>query len=414
MAFAISTVSQGGAVYLTMPACSINAGANTDVSGIEFDIKPIGGNAAGFFNIAGVSTNNTTAIRIEVASGTLQWRQSGTVYLSSAAGVAPMGERAKYGAEWEESTLSLYLTKNGSRIAGPYIAPSSGSLTTNIAWNQIGRVGTSSPSPQTFELYGVRAYGGNATYQTAWDDTGASGDGASWADDSATRSITITGHTGAANSWWMFYDNASGPKIGEGIFSVTASASVNLPGFKTGIAPFAVSASAAAIVGKVKVGQTTMAAAASAFFGLSYNKRAFGQPVVTASASALVYTGTAVKVAEATFAVSGAAAVQVAGHKAGHSTLAAAGTVAVAIAASKKGAGTTTFAASAQISTFGYKRGFLTPVVIGNANISIIGYNEANRTPNNTVYLTTFSYSQAAVYSQTVSSYSTSSNSGGY
>lgn len=201
---AISTVGQGSSVYLTMPACSINAGANTDVSGIEFDIKPIAGNAAGFFNIAGISGNNTTALRIEVATGTLQWRYSGTVYLSSAAGVAPMNERAKYGAEYEESTTSLYLTKNGTRIAGPYTAAAN-SLTTNIAWNQIGRVGTSSPSPQTFELYGTRTYGANTTYQAQWDETGASGSGVNWADDSATRNLAITSYTGVMDSWWMFY-----------------------------------------------------------------------------------------------------------------------------------------------------------------------------------------------------------------
>ncbi|MDZ7870798.1 MAG: hypothetical protein U5L02_16630 [Rheinheimera sp.] len=142
---AMTTVGQGGAVSLTMPACSINAGTNPDVSGIEYDIKPIAGNAAGFFNIAGISGNNTTALRIEVATGILQWRYSGTVYLASAAGVALMSERATYGAEYEESTTSLYLTKNGARIAGPYTA-SANSLTTNIAWNQIGKVGTSSPS----------------------------------------------------------------------------------------------------------------------------------------------------------------------------------------------------------------------------------------------------------------------------
>lgn len=220
MSYAMSTVGQGGSVYLTVPLCSINAGANTDVSGIEFDINPIAGNAAGFFNIAGISGTNVTALRIEVATGVLQWRHSGTVYLQSAAGVAPMNERAKYGAEYEESTTSLYLTKNGARIAGPYVATAN-SLTTNIAWNQIGRVGTSSPSPQAFELYGVRTYGGNATYQTQWDDTGASGSGVIWADDTATRNITITGHTGAADSWWLFYSD-----VEEHFGTFTAAASI--------------------------------------------------------------------------------------------------------------------------------------------------------------------------------------------
>lgn len=207
MSYALSTQGQGGAVYLTMPACSINAGTNPDVSGIEFDIQPLTGNSAGFFNIAGVSGNNTTSFRIEVATGVLQWRYSGTVYLSSAAGVAPMNERARYGAEWDESNSSLYLTKNGERIAGPYVASSA--LHTNIAWSQIGRVGTSSPSPQAFELYGVRTYGGNATYQAQWDETGASGTGGNWADDSATRNITITSATGAVDSWWIYYGGVS-------------------------------------------------------------------------------------------------------------------------------------------------------------------------------------------------------------
>lgn len=219
MSYAMSTVGQGGSVYLTVPLCSINAGTNTDISGIEFDIQPLTGNSAGFFNIAGVSGSNVTVLRIEVATGILQWRYSGTVYLSSAAGVAPMNERARYGAEWDESNSSLYLTKNGERIAGPYVASSA--LHTNIAWSQIGRVGTSSPSPQAFELYGVRTYGGNATYQAQWDETGASGTGGNWADDTATRNITITGHTGAADSWWLFYSD-----VEEHFGTFTAAASI--------------------------------------------------------------------------------------------------------------------------------------------------------------------------------------------
>jgi hypothetical protein len=410
---AMSTVGQGGAVFLTMPACSINAGANTDVSGIEFDFKPIGGNAAGFFNIAGVAGNNTTAIRIEVATGTLQWRQSGTVYLSSAAGVAPMGERAKYGAEWEESTLSLYLTKNGDRIAGPYVAPSSGSLTTNISWAQIGRVGTSSPSPQTFELYGVRTYGANATYQTQWDDIGATGDGVNWADDTGTRNITISGHTGAANSWWFFYSSFY---VGEGTISVSAAATADLAstkvgnatvsavaaavaavqGSKIGSVPLSLPISAGIILSASKVSAASFSIPINAVLGIAANKVGITPLYVEAVADISLYAGN-IYIGEGTFTVSASAAITLQGGKVGASPVQFGAAAAVYCNASKLSSGelalTASASASLQSSKLGHstlqvpaviassltadKTGISSIAVLASATITIAGSNQA-------------------------------------
>ncbi len=203
---AMTTVAQGADAFITIPSFSINAGTNTDVSGIELDVEPLSGSSAGFVNLLGTTATNVTALRINTATQTLQWRYSSTVYLESAAGSAPLTERHKYGAEWDESTLSLYLTKDGQRIAGPYVAPSAGSLITNINWNQIGKVGATAPGgAMAFNLYGVRTYGGNCTYQAQWDETGALGTTTTWADDSATRNLTMTNATGAADSWWLYY-----------------------------------------------------------------------------------------------------------------------------------------------------------------------------------------------------------------
>ena len=209
MPHAVSTSGQGADAFISMPSCSINAGTNTDISGIEIDVKPLTGSAAGFVNLLGSSSNNTHALRINTITGTLQWRNSSTVYLESAAGSVSLNERHKYGAEWEESTQSLYLTKNGVRIAGPYVAPAANSLITNITWNQIGKVGSSAPGTAAFELYGIRTYGNNCTYQSQWDDTGAPGAGTSWVNDSADRNLTLTSFTGAADSWWVFYPGLS-------------------------------------------------------------------------------------------------------------------------------------------------------------------------------------------------------------
>lgn len=364
---AMTTVGQGGAVFLTMPACSINAGTNTDVSGIEFDIKPIGGNAAGFFNIAGVTTNNTTAIRIEVATGTLQWRQSGTVYLSSAAGVAPMGERAKYGAEWEESTLSLYLTKNGSRIAGPYIAPSSGSLITSMSWSQIGRVGTSSPSPQTFELYGVRTYGGNATYQAQWDDTGASGTSVNWADDTATRNITISGHTGAANSWWVFYSSVY---IGEGTLTATATASVELAGSKIGQASIPAVIAAALAVDGCKIGTTQLSMPLAAGFEMSAVKVGLADMPIEANAEVDLYSGN-LYIGTGTFSVSADVNVALIGSKVGASQVEFAAVAAAYLQGAKTGNSIAPVIVGSALALDGYKIGHATAVVLTSATIAL-------------------------------------------
>lgn len=209
MPFAMTTVGQGADAFLTMPSCSINAGTNTGISGIEIDVEPLAGSSAGFVNLLGIAATNVTALRINTITQTLQWRYSSTVYLESATGSAPLNERHKYGAEWDESALSLYLTKDGVRIAGPYVAPTAGSLITNINWNQIGKVGATAPGgAMAFNLYGVRTYGNNCTYVDNWDETGA-GSSANWVSDSGTRNLTITSYTGAADSWWFFYSGSS-------------------------------------------------------------------------------------------------------------------------------------------------------------------------------------------------------------
>lgn len=398
MAFAVSTASQGGSVFLTMPGCSINAYPNTDVSGIEFDIKPITGNASGFFNIAGVSTTNVTALRIEVATGILQWRYSGTVYLSSAAGVATMGERAKYGAEWDELTASLYLTKNGERIAGPY-ATTANAISTNIIWNQIGRVGTSSPSPQAFELYGVRTYGGNATYQTQWGDTGASGDGVNWADDTATRNITIVGYTGAANSWWLFY-NSTGNEV-TGTFSASAVAGASMPGTKIALGTYAASAvinaavsgsklaaggfsagaTVAASIAGTKIAGATFQAAANVFFGIAATtKIAKGSFNATAIASAYLQGGNNLTVG-GTFTASAVAGASMPGSKVVFGTFAASAVANASATGSKRAGGTFNSRANASAAASGSKIASATFVATAHVRATMYGYNASIQMP---------------------------------
>lgn len=201
MEYAISTEGQGGVAYLTIPSVSINAGTTQGISGFEFDVIPLVASSAGFVNLFGTSSTNVTAFRIEAASGSLQWRYSSTVLLASPPGSVVMGVRQKLGAEWEEATASLWLTINQVRVAGPFVVSSQ--LQTSIAWNQIGKVGTSSPSPQAFTLYGLQVYGPGATYNDTWNGSTTTGTGTSWTSTSGTRSLTITGATGAADSWWI-------------------------------------------------------------------------------------------------------------------------------------------------------------------------------------------------------------------
>jgi hypothetical protein len=413
MPHAVSTSGQGADAFISMPSCSINAGTNTDISGIEIDVKPLTGSAAGFVNLLGSSSNNTHALRINTITGTLQWRNSSTVYLESAAGSVSLNERHKYGAEWEESTQSLYLTKNGVRIAGPYVAPAANSLITNITWNQIGKVGSSAPGTAAFELYGVRTYGTNCTYQSQWDDSGSSGSGTAWVNDASDRNLTLISFAGTTNSWWVFYSNLY---IGEGTISVSATASAALASSKVGNASVSAVAAAVAATQGSKIGSAVLSLPTTAgillsaskntsasitvpinaVLGIAANKVGVAPLYVEAVADISLYAGNIV-VGEGTFSVTATALASVQGEKVGQSQVhfAAAAAVyssvvkqgasgvtasanaAIVAQASKTGHATTQLAGAVSLSADGYKVGLGSVAVLASATISLSGSNPA-------------------------------------
>lgn len=391
MPHAVTTSGQGADAFIGMASCSINAGANTDISGIELDVKPLVGSAAGFVNLLGTSSTNTTALRINTATQTLQWRYNSTVYLESAAGSAPLNERHKYGAEWDEASLSLYLTKDGARIAGPYVAPSAGSLITNVGFNQIGKVGSTAPGGvMAFELYGVRSYGGNCTYQSQWDDTGSSGSGTAWVNDASDRNLTLISFAGTTNSWWVFYNNLY---IGEGTISVSATASAAVASSKVGNASVSAVAAAVAATQGSKIGSAVLSLPTTAgillsaskntsasitmpinaVLGIAANKVGVAPLYVEAVADISLYAGNIV-VGEGTFSVTATALVSVQGEKVGQSQVHFAAAAAVYSSAVKQGASGVTASANAAIVAQASKTGHATTQLAGAASLSADGY----------------------------------------
>lgn len=431
MPYAVTTQGQGADAFISMPSCTINAGTNTGISGIEIDVKPLAGSTAGFINLFGVSSTNVTALRINTATQTLQWRYNSTVYLESAAGSAPLNERHMYGAEWEESTLSLYLTKNGVRIAGPYVAPSAGSLITNIPWNQIGKVGSTAPGgTMAFELYGVRTYGNNCTYQSQWDETGASGAGTAWANDSVDRNLTLTSFAGTSNSWWVFFSNN---QIGEGIITAVAVASATINGGKVGQSTASIQSAITAAVQGAKIGQAPMSFAlglsivlpankvavgfigvvASSALSLQGNKIGFSTVYVTAEASASVYAGDNY-IGEGTFAVSAGAAVSLQGSYVGASQVQFQAVAASYIGASKIGANSTSLACNVASQLQASKTGTGTLAVLASATISISGSNSnLATTPVTLLFAQTSSRYSHSVRTSGRYSYNLKTSSGG-
>jgi hypothetical protein len=386
---AVTTQGQGADAFISMPSCTINAGTNTGISGIEIDVKPLTGSAAGFINLFGVSSTNVTALRINTATQTLQWRYSSTVYLESAAGTAPLNERHKYGAEWEESTLSLYLTKNGVRIAGPYVAPSAGSLITNVPWNQIGKVGSTAPGgAMAFELYGVRTYGNNCSYQSQWDETGASGAGTAWANDSVDRNLNLTSFAGTSNSWWVFYSNLY---IGEGTFNAIATASVALTGSKIGNGSIPAVVAAAVAGNGCKIGTAQLSTPIAAGIEMSAVKVGVAEMPIEANAEVDLYSGN-LYIGTGTFSVSADANVTLVGSKVGCSAVEFVAVATSYLNATKTANSIAPVPATSALAFDGYKIGYAPAVVHASVAMTLSGGRVTNESaPVTVVFIRTSS-----------------------
>lgn len=417
MNYALSTVGQGDNAFVAFTACSINSNnTGAQLSGIEFDMLPVSGNSAGFYNIGGTSSTNVTSFRAEIATGKLQWRHSSSVLLESAVGVFVLNERHKYGAEWDEVNFHLYLTKNGSRVAGPFTATA---IQTNWTINQHGKVGSTAPGGHSGELYGIRTYGDVATYVDGWDATTAVSTGTSWNSTSGTRALTIVGATGAADTWWKPY---GGSTIVDTTFAVTAAASISLQTQKLQSSPIAIAVSASIALTAAKLSPATMAIASSVFFGLSYRKQGAQKVAVPGSGAVVLaankggvstlsipvavevglYSGPVSNVS-GTFTVSASAAFSFQSSKAAASTTQFAAAAALAIASNKSGRSNAVVTAAVNVAATAAKSSQSTLSIAITANITINGQNlsegEPEQWPVDVVFVSTNSRYQHVIAS---------------
>ncbi len=198
MAFAFKTEGQGASSYIALQNWNHSANVNTGVSGIEIEISLDGfrGQALGY--LLGASSSTQNAVRVDAATMQLQLRLSAANRVASANGAIVLGQRHKITLTWDKSTTtySFYLD---DVLLGLW----SGSA---VTWNQIARYSTTVTSDVT--LYAVKVWGPQASYTDEWDDSTATGNGTTWPSKGGTRNLTMTGYTGAENSWWYEYGTA--------------------------------------------------------------------------------------------------------------------------------------------------------------------------------------------------------------
>jgi hypothetical protein len=193
----MSTVGQGSTSYFALPTWTGN-GATEVTGGYYVRIKFKVDSLATVNHLVGGSTLRTTT------TGALIYRNNTSDLITSSAGSIVAGQiheaviRRLY-----TPTAAIQLELDGVII----------NTTTNITlgWlgtlNQLGRFSTTARSDIT--VYEFEVFNGAASYSAIWDQTGATGTGTTWADDTATRNLTITNATGAADSWWIFYSSGS-------------------------------------------------------------------------------------------------------------------------------------------------------------------------------------------------------------
>lgn len=198
MPFAISTAGQGSTSYIALPNWSA-ASATEGTGGYYLRVKFSVASLAAINHLIGSTASSAGSVRT-LTDGSVRYRNNSADLITSSAGLVIVDQihelilRRVY-----TPTSGIEILLDGASV-GLTTTTTLGFLT-NV--NQLGRFSTTNRSDIT--VYEFEVFNGAASYQAVWDETGASGSGVNWADDSATRNLTITNATGAADSWWIYY-----------------------------------------------------------------------------------------------------------------------------------------------------------------------------------------------------------------
>lgn len=395
---AMTTVGQGSAAYLLMSTAITNASTQNWRIGGKHKVPSLSANA----QIAGQSNSTQHAVRV-YTDGSLAFRTSATDRVRTAAGVVSAGVDFTWSLR-NEVGVGMTLAVNGADI-GTF------GTSTNFPINQLHRFSTTAASEVTTSEFFHEIAG---VMQSLWNATNAPGTGTVWTSSGAiSRTLTITAHTGVADSWWVFYSNIY---IGEGIISVSAAATAALASAKVGNATVSAIAAAVAASQGSKIGSTPMSLPISggivlsaskntsanitvpinAVLGIAANKVAVAPLYVEAIADISLYAGNIVAGA-GTFSVTATAIVSVQGEKVGQNQVqfvAAAALYCTAtkqsrsgfsvnanataqLQAAKTGQSTTHLAAAASTFIDGYKVGHGLVAALASVTISLYGSNSA-------------------------------------
>ncbi|MDZ7868838.1 MAG: hypothetical protein U5L02_06470 [Rheinheimera sp.] len=206
---AMTTVGQGGTSFIQIPTWAMNPNPNAGLTFIEIDFilhAPDVGNGIGY--ILGHSASSTFSISVSTTNA-LRYVSGSIERILSAGNLFIYGQRCTLRTEYNDTgvgaTAWTRMLLNGNPVGPDWVG-----ATQSNSINQAGRYSKSRHSPIT--IYGLKFGSSNPAaigYEASWGPEGASGSGVNWADDSATRNLTITNATGAADSWWFFYPGLS-------------------------------------------------------------------------------------------------------------------------------------------------------------------------------------------------------------
>lgn len=395
----MTTVGQGGAAYLLVGGTAITNASTTNWRiGGKHKVPSLAVNS----QIAGQSSSTQHAVRV-YTDGSVAFRTTATDRVRTAAGVVSAGVDFTWALE-NKVGVGMTLTVNGAEI-GTF------GTSSNFPINQLHRFSTTAASEVTTSEFFHEIAG---VMQSQWNATNAPGTGTVWTSSGAvSRTLTITAHTGVADSWWVYYSNFY---IGEGTISVSATASAALASSKVGNASVSAIAAAVAATQGSKIGSAVLSLPTTAgillsaskntsasitmpinaVLGIAANKVGVAPLYVEAVADISLYAGNTV-VGEGTFSVTATALVSVQGEKVGQSQVhfAAAAAVyssatkqgvadvtasanaAVVVQASKTGHASPQLAAAVALSADGYKVGLGSFAVLASATISLSGSNPA-------------------------------------
>ena len=189
MEYALTTKDQGTGAFIATPSLS-NTAVTPWIMGGVFIVHDLAANQ----QLLGDSGSNQKALRV-YTDGSLAVRSSALDRIRSPAGmIVPEVPFA-----WE--VRNNITTGNWELYLGDLSTPVGTFARGSTSWllNQIGRFFNTTTTATTVLSF----YASGGTYNDAWNGSTTTGAGTSWTSTSGTRALTITGATGAADSWWI-------------------------------------------------------------------------------------------------------------------------------------------------------------------------------------------------------------------